>query len=75
MKKALSTIAVIVMLSPVLYAQSESQITLNTHAWSSNFLTSEILDDARDAILKYLCKGHTTDSLTVARVLPDWTLA
>lgn len=38
-------------------------------------MTSEILDGARDAILKYLCKGHTTDSLTVARVLPDWTLA
>ncbi|MGX8714002.1 MAG: hypothetical protein ACSW8I_10100 [bacterium] len=57
MKKALSTIAVIVMLSPMLYAQSESQITLNTHAWSSNFLTSEILDGARDAILNIFAKA------------------
>lgn len=67
MKKALLIFAMGAMLS--LNAKAQSTFTLNTRAWSTNYLTTLIYDIA-DGVVEYLI-SDSTNRLNYARIIPN----
>ena len=68
MKKALLVIIMGAMLS--LNAKAQSDFTLNTRAWSTNYFTTVLYDIANGAV-KYLLVSDSTDRLTYSRIIPS----
>lgn len=68
MKKAILVIVMGVILS--LNAKAQSTFTLNTRAWSTNYLTT-ILYDIADGAIEYLLVSDSTDRLTYSRIIPN----
>ena len=68
MKKVFLVIVMGAMLSLNLKAQSN--FTLNTRAWSTNYFTTILYDIANGAI-EYLLISDSTDRLTYSRIIPD----
>ena len=68
MKKVLLVIVLGAMLS--LNAKAQSDFTLNTRAWSTNYFTTILYDIANSAV-EYLLISDSTDRLTYSRIMPS----
>ena len=68
MKRVLLVIVMGAMLS--LNAKAQSDFTLNTRAWSTNYFTTILYDIANSAV-KYLLVSDSTDRLTYSRIIPS----
>ena len=71
MKKVLLVIVLGAMLS--LNAKAQSDFTLNTRAWSTNYFTTILYDIANGAV-EYLLISDSTDRLTYSRIMPSTDL-
>lgn len=67
MKKALLVFATGVLLS--LNVKAQSDFTLNTRAWSTNYFTTILYDIANSAV-EYLLFSDSTNKLTYSRIFP-----
>ena len=67
MKKVLLVIVLGAMLS--LNAKAQSDFTLNTRAWSTNYFTTVLYDIANNAV-EYLLFSDSTSRLTYSRIMP-----
>lgn len=68
MKKVLLVIVMGALLS--LNAKAQSDFTLNTRAWSTNYFTSVLYDIANNAV-EYLLFSDSTNRLTYSRIMPS----
>lgn len=71
MKKVLLVIVLGALLS--LNAKAQSDFTLNTRAWSTNYFTTILYDIANSAV-EYLLISDSTDRLTYSRIMPSTDL-
>ena len=53
-----------------LNAKAQSDFTLNTRAWSTNYFTSALYDIANNAV-EYLLISDSTNRLTYSRIIPS----
>ena len=70
MKKALLVFAMGVLLALNATAQSKSNFTLNTRAWSTNYFTTVLYNVANGAIEYFIISDPAT-RLTYSRIIPD----
>ena len=71
MKKVLFVIVLGTMLS--LNAKAQSDFTLNTRAWSTNYFTTVLYDIANNAV-EYLLFSDSANRLTYSRIMPGTDL-
>ena len=71
MKKFLTFILAIMMVTMSANAQkSDSDWTLNTRTWSSNYFSTALYDIAKVLVVDLAFSGNTTDSLWAERLIP-----
>ena len=71
MKRLLLLALIAIMATSQMSAQRKnSQWTLNTRAWSTNYFTTLIFAAVSEGIVYYAFSGHTSDSLWVERIIP-----
>ena len=71
MKKLFVTLMMAVMITANASAQGDSNWTLNTRAWTTNYFTSAIFSLVDQTIKSLAFKGNERDSLWGERLLPD----
>ena len=71
MKKILTVMLLTVAFSTQASAQEESEWTLNTRAWSTNYFTTMIYGAVETAAKEFLFDGNFSDSLWAERLIPS----
>ena len=72
MKKTLLTTLMAAMVA--VNASAQSDWTLNTRAWCTNYFTGLIYNGITQGIKHFVFEGYTKDSLTIERIIPQAAL-
>ena len=75
MKKIFAIMVMTVMMTASASAQSfDSDWTLNTRLWSTNYFTCSIYNLAEGLVKAFVFDGNKSDSITADRIIPDCDL-